>query len=282
MFTKKESERKMFESIIEQLSASVPLSDTEYIENGLLHCKKCGKPTETIILHPFTGEQRKVRIICDCRKKDLEAHKEQERAEGIYRQKHICFAESNMISWTFENDDRKNEKLSRAMQNYVRDFADYKKQGKGLLLHGPCGTGKTYLAACIANALIENGYTAYMTDFVRLSNMIFDTKEGKQAFIDALNRYSLLILDDLGVERTTEYMKETVYNIINTRYKAGLPFIVTTNLSMKEIIGTQDISNTRTYDRIIERCIPVEVVGVSRRRQGLAETLKSDIERLGL
>ena len=268
---------------INNLSTNVPQTERTYTgENGLQYCAKCHTPTETLIRHPFTFKERKVRCICDCKKKELDSYKEQEAFQDRERKRFICFSETNMKSWTFENDDGKNEKLSNAMKKYVENFEEYRKEGKGLLLYGPCGTGKTYLTACIANALIDKGYSAKMSNFSRLSNQIFDTREGKQTFIDSLNNYSLLVLDDLGAERTTEYMKEMVYTIIDNRYRAGLPFIITTNLSMNEIINPQEVAYARIYDRILERCIPIEVAGISRRRQGLANTLSNDKARLGL
>lgn len=271
------------DNFIHNLSTNVPQARETYTgADNLQYCAKCHTPVETIIIHPFTKEEKKVRCICDCRRKELDGYKEREAFQERERQRMICFSETNMKSWTFEKDDRKNPKLSDAMKKYVEDFKEYKKQGKGLLLYGACGTGKTYLTACVANALIDNGYTAKMSNFSRLSNQIFDTKEGKQNFIDSLNKFSLLVLDDLGAERTTEYMKEMVYTIIDNRYRAGLPFIVTTNLTMNEIINSNDIAYTRIYDRILERCIPIQVDGVSRRRQGLANTLASDKAKLGL
>ena len=267
----------------DKISASVPHAENEYIgEDGLLHCSVCHAATQTVIRHPFNYKETKVRCICDCRKKELEAHKERERQEELDRQRRICFAETNMSNWTFENDDRRNEKLSDAMQNYVKNFIDFKKDGKGLLLYGTVGTGKTYFAAAIANALIDNGYSVLMTNFARLTNTIQGMYEGKQEFIDSLNRYSLLIIDDLGAERKSEYMQEMVFNIIDSRYRSGLPFIITTNLTAEEIKKPQEIGFSRIYDRVLERCFPVKVEGESRRRQNLKDTFSDVKEKLGL
>ena len=74
----------------------------------------------------------------------------------------------------------KMQKVSDAMQNYVKNFADFKKDGKGLLLYGTPGTGKTYYAACIANGLIDNGYSVLMTNFARLTNKIQGMFEGRR------------------------------------------------------------------------------------------------------
>ena len=272
-----------FDSIIDKINENIQRSENEYLgEDGLLHCAVCKQKTQTEIKSPFTGAKRIVTCACDCRRKEIEARKERERQEELERQKRICFSETNMATWTFERDDRKNAKLSDAMQNYVKNFADFKKDGKGLLLYGTPGTGKTYYAACIANGLIDNGYSVLMTNFARLTNKIQGMFEGKQEFIDSLNRYSLLVIDDLGAERSSEYMIEQVFNIVDSRYRAGLPMIITTNLTATELKGAKEISYARIYDRILERCFPLEISGTSRRRQNVRETFIDVKEKLGL
>jgi DNA replication protein DnaC len=272
---------KSMEAIIDNLSNNVPKSDNEYVgQDGLTYCKKCGKATQTIV--EFMGIEKKVRCICECKKAELEAFERKQKAEEYDRKRRACFAETNMADWTFKKDDRKNPKLSDAMQNYVKHFTEFLAEGKGLLLHGTVGTGKTFLAACIANALIDEGYKVQMTNFTRLTNIIQGTFDGKQAIIDSLNKHHLLIIDDLGAERKSEFMQEQVWNIIDARYRSGLPFIITTNLTMDEIKNPADIGFARIYDRILERCHPVEVAGISRRRLKVKDEYFNVQEKLGL
>lgn len=267
--------------MIDSISQNVPKAENEYIgDDGLLHCAVCHKKTQTIV--EFEGEKRRVRCICDCKQKELEAYKQAEIQAENERMRRRCFAETNMAGWTFANDDGKDPKISNAMKQYSDDFRDFKEEGRGLLLYGSVGTGKTYYAACIANALIDIGYSVLMTNFARLTNEIQGRFDDKNEYIDSLNRYSLLIIDDLGAERKSEYMQETVFSIIDSRYRSGLPFIITTNLSAEEIKKNGDIGYSRIYDRILERCFPIEVKGESRRRQNLKNNFADVKERLGL
>lgn len=272
---------EVIESVIDSISQRVPKVEEYLGEDGLMHCCKCHHKTETVIKNPFSGEERKVRCICGCRN-EMDEFKDKEKKEELDRKKRICFAESNMFHWTFDNDDRKNEKLSGAMKKYVENFADFKKDGKGLLLYGTVGTGKTYYAACIANALIEEGYDVLMTNFARLTNSIQGTFEGKNEFIDSLQRYTLLIIDDLGAERKSEFMQEQVFAIIDARYRSGKPFIITTNLTADEIKNPQDVGYARIYDRILERCFPISVSGESRRKKEVKDSYFDIKEKLGL
>lgn len=248
---------------IDKLSASVPKSENEYIgQDGLLHCKKCGEPVE-VVINPLGMGERKVRCICECMRKVRDAAAEQVKRDDIDRQRKICFAGSSLMTCTFDRSDE-TESLKKA-KNYVRHFDDFRKEGKGLLLYGTVGTGKSHMAACIANALIDQGYRVLMTNFATMVNTIQSSFDGRQEYINSLNRYALLIIDDLGAERQSEYMQEQVFNIVDARYRSGLPMIITTNLTIKQLTEPSVIGFARIYDRLLERCHPIELAGGSRR-----------------
>nr|DAS46868.1 MAG TPA: Replicative helicase [Caudoviricetes sp.] len=262
------------ESLIEKSKTAIPTNDCDYIgEDGLLYCGKCHTKKQTEVM--LFGTIRRPMCLCKCeaekRDKEEAERKQADFGRKIKDLRRTGFPESNMQEWTFENDDMTNSRVTNAMKKYVENFDEMKKQGKGLLLYGNVGTGKTYAACEVANALIDKGYPVLVTNFARIINALQATFE-KQEYIDSFNRFSLLVIDDLGIERNTEFAKEQVFNIIDSRYRAGLPMIITTNLSIDKIKKPDDIENGRIYDRILERCFPIEVSGQSRRRKAIKES----------
>ena len=285
-----------------------------YGDDGLLYCGQCNTPKQCRIT--VFGKERTPYCLCKCeaekQRKEDEQRKIADMEDEFYYQRGIgrtddelldwldrrsykksqklqkerhnilqrkCFPDSNMSEWTFENDDGENPEITRAMKNYVGNFDKFHEAGKGLLLYGGVGTGKTYAAACIANPLIDIGYPVLMTNFESIAKVKF---EEQQEFFARLNRYPLLILDDLAAERKTEYMNGIVYSVIDARYRAGLPLIVTTNLTAEELKNPSDMSNIRTYSRLLEMCHPIKVEGKDKRREKLKANFASMSELLGL
>ena len=123
---------------------------------------------------------------------------------------------------------------------------------------GPVGTGKSFFAGCIANALLEQGERVMMTNFSRILNEMTSYQADKNQIIQNLVDYPLLIIDDLGIERNSEFALEQVYNVIDSRYCKMLPLIVTTNLGLNEMKSTDlDTAHQRIYSRILEMCVPI-------------------------
>lgn len=255
----------------------------DYYEDGLLHCGKCKTPKQVRI--EIFNSVRTPFCLCKCAAAQRDAEeaerKRVEEMERIKNYRRMGFPEADMLGWTFANASG-SDKIIATAKKYVDNFSEMQKRGKGLLLYGSVGTGKTYAAACIANAIIDTGVPCLVTNFARLVNTIGGMFEGKQEYIDSLNKFRLLVIDDLASERNTEYMNEHIYNIIDSRYRAGLPLIVTTNLTAEELKRPADISKQRIYSRLFEMCIPVEVSGKDRRREKLKEDYKDLNEMLGL
>lgn len=276
----------IIEGIAQASENTIPINDGDYIDSeGLLCCGKCHTRKETIIVLA-NGKQLKPRCVCKCEQdkmaKEEEDRKNKEHAEKVKELRKMGFPDAEMSRFTFENDDRSNEYISDVAKRYADNFTTMYSKHKGLLLFGTVGTGKTYIAACIANALIDRGYTCLVTNFARLTNTINGMYDGKQEYIDGLDRFSLLVIDDLASERDTEYMNEIVTNIIDARYRSGKPMIVTTNLTSEELKNPRDVRKQRIYSRLMEMCIPLEVKGTDRRKKKLIDEKNEFDELLGL
>lgn len=244
----------------EGIKAADDYKDTE---TGLLMCGECRTRKQKKI--SFLGEERIVGCLCRCAAEELEKaekeRKDRETMEGISRLKSAGLQDKTFFSYTFANCDETHPCAGYA-HRYAEHFVEFQKNGQGLLLWGDVGTGKTFLAGCIANALMERNIPVLMTSFPKLLNALGGIYSGERnEYLQSLNRYQLLIIDDLGVERDTPYVLETVYLVIDERYKSGKPFIITTNLSLQELQNPADLEHGRIYDRIMERCVPVAFSG---------------------
>ena len=259
-----------------EVRAKSDRNEADYIKDGLLYCGICNTPRQCRVT--ILDEVKTPYCLCKCRaeKRDKEEaeRKRIEFEQQVKKMRKMGFPESDMENWVFDNDDGANQKVMSVARNYVDNFQQMKENGKGLLLFGDVGTGKSFAAACIANALIDKGYPVLMTNFARIANTVQGMFDGRQEYYDSFNKYPLLILDDLSAERKTEYMQEIVYNVIDSRYRARLPLIVTTNLTGDELKHPAEVTNQRTFSRLFEMCIPLEVKGADRRR----ERLRGDFE----
>lgn len=275
---------EFMQKLAERSAANIKLSEGDYKgENGLIYCGKCHTPKQC---QPMpTVPEFKPLCLCKCAIEQQEREEEERRrkefAEKVKRNRAAGFPDIEMSNWTFANDDMSNTRITKAMQKYVEQFDTFKATGQGLLLYGEVGTGKTFAACEVANALIDKGFKCLVTNFSRVLNTLQGTFE-KQDYIDSLNKYDLLVIDDLGIERDTEFAKEQVYNIIDARYRAGLPMIITTNLTLDKIKNAKDIEYQRIYNRVIERCHPVEVAGENRRFQKVRGSYSQVKSMLGL
>ena len=206
------------------------INEGDYIKDGLYYCGKCNTPKQTKVFMVGFGYEMMPFVPCKCENeriaKEKQERKQRELMDRISDLKKMGFPDRELSKCTFELDDRKNEKISNVMKNYADNFNSFRAKGKGLLLYGNVGAGKSFLSACVVNALIEKGIPCLMTNFARLTNIINGMFEGKQDYIDSLNDFDLLVIDDLGAERDTEFMNETVHNIIDSRSRAGKPLRV--------------------------------------------------------
>lgn len=248
----------------------------DYMQDNLLICGKCNTPKECEV--EVLGDIRKFGCLCKCQSDLYRAEqaqaKEREEAGRISRLRTQGIQDKGYRDWTFDNDDGSNPAQTDKAMRYCLKWNEMHQDNIGLLLWGNVGTGKTYFAACIANYLISLGVPVLMTSFIKLTNALTGFDDDKNAYIKSLNNYKLLIIDDLGAERQSDYMLEQVYNIVDSRYKNQQPLIITTNLSLSEIKEPKELKYSRIYSRIIEMCVPIRFDGTDRRKEVSASKLE--------
>lgn len=273
-------------NLIQKANAANPALETDYVDpnDGLRHCGRCGTPKQTR-LPPGLWAGQIVPCMCRCQIEAEKAEKErlqaQERQERVASLRRLGFPDAELARYTFSLDDGGNPTLSRAARRYVERFDLFLRDGQGLLLYGSPGTGKSFYAFCIANALIEQGVPCLVTGFSRIVNEL-QRRQERQTYIDNLSRFKLLVIDDFAAERDTEYMTEQVFSIVDARYRQRLPLIITTNLTGGEIKNASSVSKQRILSRLLEMCQPIEVTGEDRRRRFRAAENRRTRELLGL
>lgn len=231
----------------------------------MMDCKNCGKK-----IKDFGPDGETVWRLC----------REQSETERWCKAEQFMGRLSNLredgiscpdgLRYTFAQDDRQEPKVSDTCQRYVSSWEEMKENNIGVLLYGSVGTGKSFYASCIGRGLLEKCTTVAATNLPRLLNLLQSARE-KQELLDRLSSYELLILDDLGVERDSQYALEQVYNIVDARARSGLPLIVTTNLTLEELREPESMQYARIYDRVLEMCpIRIKLTGESRRKKNAA------------
>lgn len=219
--------------------------------------------------------------------KEIEEFKENEekklRIEKLIGRSSLGRRFLNRTFDTFEKT-KENEPALKKAYNYAINFPQYEADGKGLILTGNVGTGKTHLVAAIANYLIFEKYIS-----VKFGNVTTLLGEIKNTYSDedsqvsegdliySLSKVRLLIIDDLGKEKCTDWSNNIIYTIINNRYEDYKPIIVTTNLSIRELennIGSASVS------RLIEMCEGIKMDGVDFRKTRLISNMSEKL-RLG-
>jgi len=142
-----------------------------------------------------------------------------------------------------------------AAQNFVRDIQE-NANPDGIMLTGPVGSGKTFLACAIANALLEIGQEVLFVIVPDLLDQIRATYDNnneytEQDLINMARKVNVMILDDLGAHNYTDWVRNKLYSIINYRLNYRLPTVITTNLNFTEL---EEYLGERTASRIIEMC----------------------------
>ena len=270
----------IFTKIVDAVEAANAAPD-DYINpaDGLKYCGKCHTPKEAFYPAELQAQGfTKHPVMCKCaaerREREKAERREYERMSYMTMLRSEAFRDIPAAGWQFENAEVMTPQLVKA-RRYSENWDVFRQDGTGLLLFGNVGTGKSYAAGCIANALIEKTVSVL---FVGLSDVV-NRMQGnfgadRDAYLKTLMRPELLILDDLGAERNTSFGKERVFDVVNKRLLTGKPMIVTTNIPLSVMQKAADLDERRIYDRILEVCVPIQFNGENFRKGNAAENVK--------
>ncbi len=274
------------------LSAIIDTTETlnsapdDYIDpsDGLKYCGKCHTPKEAFYPADLQNQGfHKHPVMCQCaaEKRDREEaeRREYERMSYMTMLRSEAFRDIPAAGWRFDHAVV-TPQLAKAKE-YAANWDSFKQDGIGLLLFGDVGTGKSYAAGCIANALIdrlESVLFVGMSDVVNRMQGNFGTD--RDHYMKSLMRPDLLILDDLGAERNTSFGKERVFDVVDKRLLTGKPMIVTTNIPLSVMKQAADLDDRRIFDRILEVCVPIRFDGENFRKGNASANIKKAAEML--
>ena len=245
------------------------LADTNKFEERKTTCPECGG---TLIEKYVPFLKKWIRDKCECQKQREQKEEEQKKATEklfkIQENKRESGIKPLYKNCTFDNyiADENTNNAKRLAQHYADKYEDVSKEGKGLIFMGNTGSGKTHLAAAIANSLLEKGVKVI---FISYSNLILkinganDYGATENKLVNKLQKCSLLVLDDIGITTSNEKSCAVLYSILDERINNFRPTVITSNIADLTEIKTK--FNEQIYDRIKGNCYIVKIASPSYR-----------------
>lgn len=161
------------------------------------------------------------------------------------------------INRTLDSYIAESEKQKRILgycRDYADGFSDIAKIGRSIMFLGSPGTGKTHLSVGVALEIMRNGKSAVFTTASRLLRSIKDTYSKRSEITESqaiavFTGCDLLIVDEVGVQRGSDYEKDMLFDVINERYENTRPIIILSNLAIADV---REYLGDRVYDRMRE------------------------------
>lgn len=279
-------------NLAEKAAMANPPREGDYIgEDGLLYCGKCRSQKqyrlEGVLAAVIPGGVASGLCKCEVGRDKAENAEERRKQEMIRRaysaseRRSYCFSDKLYLRMSFAADEGKSPKAVEAAHYYVDHFERFLAENMGLMFLGGVGTGKTFAACCIADALIDKGYRVWVITSSNLTRAAGNYSTCEETF-SKIQNFDLLIIDDFGAQSNTEHNSSLLFDVIDERYKSRKPLVITSNLTAGDLKNTTDIRLKRIYDRVIEMCIcpisPVVLAGKSLRDEIAREKHNSSIE----
>lgn len=210
------------------------------------------------------------------RKKELELQEKREKDRRIEKLYDKSEMHSRLKGYSFQNFKitKENEKAYCKAKEYAQLIKNGER--KSLIITGNIGTGKTHLASSIANFLIQSEISVVFGTLINLLNEVKDTytmeNKTESFIIEKYSKVPLLIIDDLGKERPSEWTLEKLFTIINNRYENNLPVVITTNYNRERL--RERLANNVNYEiadsiisRLYEMCKGISLNGKDKRKE---------------
>jgi DNA replication protein DnaC len=156
----------------------------------------------------------------------------------------------------------------RTVRRYIGSIEANLDSGRGMWIQGDVGTGKTTLAMLVSKSALDAGRSVAIYSLPRLLNLLreaMNSEGGLLDFMDRLTAVDVLHIDDLGAEKSSDWVLEQLYSIVNARYESERAIIATTNLMPDEL---SEALGQRTVSRLVEICGDlIPLYGEDKRRE---------------
>jgi DNA replication protein DnaC len=211
-------------------------------------------------------------LVCSCAKNDLRKRKQkngnlpQHLHSATFANANLNYYEADLVTGSGMNYRENAQKIYSLASSFVQKY-NSDAISQGLIIEGPIGSGKSYLLGCIANALIDRGihfrYIVY-SDLLQQIRSTYnqDSPEAdEKQILNTVQQIPVLLIDDLGTEKATEFASSTLYQIIDHRYREEKPIILSTNYSIKNLKNRFPVMGERIFQRLLEMNKYLELAG---------------------
>lgn len=247
-------------------------------------CKFCGKDLKPIGLdYLYTNVSSELIEYerCTCKEsksywKDIDVRIQEEKKKEHYREMIGQFYSQNYISKRQKDYNFKNFKVTDANKKEVEIAKDYAKkcinneQENGLIITGDSGVGKTHLAASISNELIEKDKLVVVGRLTSLLDMIKETfrdnSKSENELIELFSNVDMVVIDDLGTEKISQWALDKLYTIIENRNENKLPIIITTKFDKESLLHRFEQSNDKELSKAIIQKLYQMCYGIELKR----------------
>lgn len=253
----------------------------------LLHCKDCKQAKQTIVFistMPIEEMQEKIEryaiehkdltmnecekavmeqrppkhkridlgvvgVPCKCEQEfNLKNKQNSERVRRITENKQKCFPAFEFRNELFSKYEK--NKHIRACEKYAKQFGEMLSDGMGMVLCGQTGAGKSVASICLANSLLDR---EYKVGWRMQYEIVYSKMEQRDELLKELLGFTLLIIDDFNLEGISEYGRELLFYVIDSRIKAKKPTVLTSNISKKGLENCHNDKDKRICERLADK-----------------------------